>query len=222
MSASVPTPRQHPQPHQLDELRVLLVDDHPVVRAGLRALISGFENITVAADAADGAEALELIEDGLRVDVVVMDLQMPRLDGVGATAELVARGGPPVLVLTTFDAQADVMAALRAGAVGYLLKDAPEATLRQALIDTAAGRATLAPEVASALVQQVNQPAPTLSAREIELLRALETGASNRELAAQLFISQATVKTHLVHIYEKLGVTNRTAAIAAARQQRLI
>ncbi|MGO1183084.1 MAG: response regulator [Micrococcaceae bacterium] len=203
-------------------LRVLLVDDHPVVRAGLAALISGFEGITVAAEAGDGAEALELLEAGTEVDVVVMDLQMPRLDGVRATAELTARGGPPVLVLTTFDTRADVVAALRAGAVGYLLKDAPAPTLRQALLDTAERRATLAPEVASALVQQVNQPAPALSAREVELLRTLATGASNRELAAALFISQATVKTHLVHIYDKLGVSNRTAAITVAREQRLI
>ncbi|WFP16076.1 response regulator [Citricoccus muralis] len=203
-------------------MRVLLVDDHPVVRAGLRALISGFDQMTVAAEASHGVEALELLDAGLDVDVVVMDLQMPEMDGVRTTAEVRRRGGPPVLVLTTFDTQADVVVALRAGAVGYLLKDAPAPTLRQALIDTAQRRATLAPEVASAVVEQLHRPQPTLSAREIELLEALATGASNRELAATLFISQATVKTHLVHIYDKLGVTNRTAAIAAAREQRLI
>lgn len=200
-------------------INVMLIDDHPVVRAGLRAMLDSFDDIAVVGEGSDGSAVAELPPG---VDVVVCDLQMPGVDGVAATRRLREAGGPPVLVLTTFDTQAGIVAALEAGALGYLLKDAPEERLREAVVATAAGRRTLAPEVAAALAERVTRPWEALSAREIELLQALASGAPNRELAAQLFISEATVKTHLIHIYQKLGVDNRTAAVTVAREQRLI
>lgn len=200
-------------------INVMLIDDHPVVRAGLRSILDSFDEITVVGEGSDGS-AVDELPPG--VDVVVCDLQMPGVDGVAATRRLQEAGGPPVLVLTTFDTQSGIVAALEAGAVGYLLKDAPEERLREAVVATAAGQRTLAPEVAAALAERVTRPREALSSREIELLQALASGASNRELAAQLFISEATVKTHLIHIYQKLGVDNRTAAVTVAREQRLI
>lgn len=201
-------------------IRVMLIDDHPVVRTGLRTILDGFPDITVVAEGADGTAALDATRED--VDVVVCDIQMPGMDGITATRRLRAAGGPPVLILTTYDTQADIVAAVEAGALGYLLKDAPEQALHDAVVATAAGRRTLAPEVAGALAERMSRPAEALSAREIEILQALETGASNRELAKMLFISEATVKTHLVHIYQKLGVGTRTAAITEARERRVI
>lgn len=201
-------------------IRVLLVDDHPVVRTGLRALLEGFEGVEVVGEAADGTEALTKVHDG--VDVVVMDVEMPGLDGITTTERITAQNGPPVLILTTYDTQSDVLAAVDAGAKGYLLKDAAPEKLRRAILDTAAGKPTLSSEVAALLMTRMQQPRLSLSTREVELLAQLATGATNRQLAKSLFISEATVKTHLVHIYQKLGVTNRTAAINMAREQRLI
>ena len=201
-------------------IRVLLVDDHPVVRTGLRALLEGFEGVEVVGEAADGTEALTKVHDG--IDVVVMDIEMPGLDGITTTERITAQNGPPVLILTTYDTQSDVLAAVDAGAKGYLLKDAVPKKLRRAILDTAAGKPTLSSEVAALLMTRMQQPRLSLSTREVELLAQLATGATNRQLAKSLFISEATVKTHLVHIYQKLGVTNRTAAINMAREQRLI
>ena len=201
-------------------IKVLLVDDHPVVRTGLRALLEGFEGVEVVGEAADGTEALTKVHDG--VDVVVMDIEMPGLDGITTTERITAQNGPPVLILTTYDTQSDVLAAVDAGAKGYLLKDAAPKKLRRAILDTAAGKPTLSSEVAALLMTRMQQPRLSLSTREVELLAQLATGATNRQLAKSLFISEATVKTHLVHIYQKLGVTNRTAAINMAREQRLI
>lgn len=201
-------------------IAVLLVDDHPVVRTGLRALFDGFDGVTVVGEAADGAEALELLNDD--VDVVVMDIEMPGLDGITTTQRITNQNGPPVLILTTYDTQADVLAAVDAGAKGYLLKDAAPEKLRRAIVDTAAGKSTLSPEIAGLLMHRMQQPKLSLSTREVELLSQLATGATNKQLAKSLFISEATVKTHLVHIYQKLGVTNRTAAINMAREHRLI
>ena len=205
-------------------IHVLLVDDHPVVRAGLRALLEGFGGITVTAEAGEGQEALRALADAdPAVDVVVMDLQMGRgMDGIEATRRITARNGPPVLVLTTYDTQADILAAMAAGATGYLLKDAPSDAVRQAVQAAAAGQPVLSPTVTARLVQRVTAPATALTAREIEILQRLATGASNRQLARALFISEATVKTHLVHIYDKLGVDNRTQAVDRARTDRLI
>lgn len=206
-------------------IRVLLVDDHPVVRAGLRAMLADFEGVEVAAEAADGAAALaELAKArtlGERVDVVLMDLQMAGMDGVTATGRVRAlEGPPPVLILTTYDTDADIRSALDAGASGYMLKDAPPEDIRRAVLAAAAGTRVLAPDV-QARIERTRQE-DALSARELELLALLAGGASNRALAKALFISEATVKTHLVHIYAKLGVDNRTAAIAEARRKRII
>ena len=201
-------------------VRVLLVDDHPVVRTGLRALLEGFDGVHVVGEAADGAEALAMLDD--QVDVVVMDIEMPGLDGITTTQRITAAHGPPVLVLTTYDTQSDVLAAIDAGAKGYLLKDAAPEKLRQAIVDTAAGKPTLSPNITAMLMNRMQQPKTALSAREVQLLTLLATGATNKQLAQSLFISEATVKTHLVHIYQKLGVTNRTAAITTAQEQRLI
>lgn len=198
-------------------LRVMLIDDHPVVRAGLRAVLDSFGDIEVVAEADNGAADVPA-----GVDVVVSDIQMPGASGIELTRRLAAAGGPPVLILTTYDTQADVVAAVEAGAMGYLLKDAPEEELHDAVVRAARRERALSPQVANVLAERVINPDEALSAREIELLRALQTGASNREIAERLFISQATVKTHLIHIYSKLGVDNRTAAVERARQRRII
>ncbi|GAA4695373.1 MULTISPECIES: response regulator transcription factor [Kocuria] len=202
--------------------RVLLVDDHPVVRAGLRAVLEGLPDISVVAEARDALSAQQRSRHH-DIDVVVMDIQMgPGPTGIDATRAIRAAGGPPVLILTTYDAQSDILSALEAGATGYLLKDAPEETLRQAVLDAAANRPVLSPQVTAQLVMRTTKPASALSPREIEILKLAATGASNRNMAKQLFISEATVKTHLVHVYNKLDVDNRTAAINRAREQRII
>ncbi|MBW4095634.1 MAG: response regulator transcription factor [Acidobacteria bacterium] len=209
-------------------ISVLLVDDHPVVRAGLRAMLSDFEGIDVIAEAADGAAALREVDRlrllGEPVDVVLMDLQMGAgMDGVTATGKLrQLNAPPPVLILTTYDTDADILAAVEAGASGYMLKDAPPEQIRQAVLSAAAGQTALAPEVAARLMGRIRNPEPALSAREVQLLELLAKGMTNKGIAKQLFISEATVKTHLVHIYTKLGVDNRTAAISVATKKRII
>ena len=142
-------------------MRVMLIDDHPVVRAGLRAILDGFEDVEVVAEGADGADALQATR--AEVDVIVCDIQMPGMDGITATRRLRAAAGPPVLILTTYDTQADIVAAVEAGALGYLLKDAPEQVLHDAVVATAAGRRTLSPEVADALAERLSRPAEALS-----------------------------------------------------------
>ncbi|MCC3264891.1 response regulator [Arthrobacter gengyunqii] len=208
-------------------LRVLLVDDHPVVRAGLRAMLGDFDGLEIAAEAADGAAAIAEVARqealGTPFDVVLMDLQMGSgVDGAEATRRIRAAGGPPVLILTTYDSDADILAAVDAGAVGYMLKDAAPEEIRAAVAAAAQGRTALAPQVAGRLLGQLRSPETTLSPRELELLQLLADGMANRAIARQLFISEATVKTHLVHIYEKLGVDNRTAAVNEARKRRII
>ncbi|MCT1412958.1 response regulator [Corynebacterium sanguinis] len=200
-------------------IRVMLIDDHPIVRAGLRAVLDSFGDVHVVAEGASGA-AIDEMPEG--VDLVVTDIQMPEIDGIEVTRRLVAAGGPPVLILTTYDAQADVLAAVEAGALGYMLKDAPEEELHAAILQAAAGQRVLSPQIAGVLAERVMHPDEALSTREIEILQALQTGASNREIASSLFISEATVKTHLIHIYSKLGVDNRTAAVDKARERRII
>lgn len=207
-------------------IRVLLVDDHPVVRAGLRAMFEEFENITVVAEAADGgaalAEVARFAEQGHPLDAVVMDLQMKPVGGIIATRSITEQFRTPVLVLTTFDTQSDIVAAVEAGALGYLLKDAPPEQVQAAVVATAEGRRTLSPDIAATLMDRMHRPVITLSKRETEILALLATGATNREMAQRLFISESTVKTHLVHIYSKLGVDNRTAAVATARAENLL
>jgi DNA-binding NarL/FixJ family response regulator len=209
-------------------LHILLVDDHPVVRAGLRAMLTEFEDFTVAAEAADGDAALRELTRlnalGEPVDVVLMDLQMGAgMDGVTATSAIRKMDSPPpVLILTTYDTEADILAAVEAGASGYMLKDAPPEQIRQAVLYAAAGQTALAPKVAALLMSRISSPETALTPREVQLLELLATGLTNRAIARQLFISEATVKTHLVHIFGKLGVDNRTSAIALATQRRII
>ena len=202
-------------------IRVLLVDDHPVVRAGLSAVLNTGDDIDVVAQAGTGREALDVLAS-TQVDVVVSDIQMPQMDGVELTAELGRIGGPPVLILTTFDTENLIVSAMNAGAQGYLLKDAPPEELTRAVRAVNEGRPVMSDQVTVALTRRLTQPRTSLSARELEILQAVATGHTNKEIAQELFISQATVKTHLVHIFDKLGVDNRTSAVAKAREQQLI
>ena len=203
-------------------IRVMIVDDHPVVRAGLRALLSTSPRLEVAAEAEDGERAMEMLR-ARSVDVVLMDLQMGEgMDGVTATTQIRAAGGPPVLILTTYDTDRDIVRAVEAGAAGYLLKDAPPADLIEAVEVAARGETALAPRVAGRLLSRMRSPQTQLTDRELAVLEAVARGLTNRAVAKELFIGEATVKTHLVHVYEKLGVDSRTAAVAAAREAGLI
>ncbi|MGB2571190.1 response regulator [Micromonospora citrea] len=204
-------------------IRLLLADDHPVVRCGLRALLATEPDLTVVAEAATAQEAVAVCVRQ-PVDVVLMDLQFGSgMQGVEATAAIVARpDAPRVLVLTTYDTEADILAAVEAGAAGYLLKDAPPEELTAAVRSAAAGRSALAPAVAHRLIDRVRSPGVALTPRESEVLRLVADGLSNQQISRRLHLSQATVKTHLVHVYGKLGVDSRTAAVAAARQRGLI
>jgi DNA-binding NarL/FixJ family response regulator len=198
-------------------IRLLIADDHPVVRDGLSGMFAADPGFEVAGEAADGSQAVRLAE-ALRPDVILMDLRMPGMDGVRAISELARRGNPArVLVLTTYDTDSYVLPAIEAGATGYLLKDAPRAELLHAVRSAAAGQPVLAPSVAARLMNRVRAPEQELlSQRELEVLELVAAGHTNREAAARLFISEATVKTHLLHIYAKLGVTDRAAAVAEA------
>ncbi len=204
-------------------VRVLLVDDHPVVRAGLRAVLDAEPDLLVVADTGDPAEGIRLAGAG-GVDVVLMDLQFDqRMAGSEATRAIAERtGAPKVLVLTTYDSDTDILAAIEAGASGYLLKDAPPEDLATAVRRAAAGQSALAPSVASRLMDRMRSPGTTLSSREIQVLTLVADGLSNQQIAGTLFLSRATVKSHLVHIYSKLGVDSRTAAVAVAVERGLI
>ena len=204
-------------------IRILIVDDHPVVRDGIRGIFAGDAEFEVVAEAADGAEAVARAK-AFRPDVVLMDLRMPNVDGVRATREIVDQDlGSKVLILTTYDTETDVLPAIEAGATGYLLKDTPRDELRRAVRAAAAGESVLSPPIARQLLGQVRKPSKgTLSDRELEILVIVARGATNKAIAAQLFISEATVKTHLLHIYEKLGVNDRAAAVAAAYERGLL
>ncbi|MFG3307745.1 response regulator [Streptomyces wuyuanensis] len=206
-------------------ISLLIVDDHPVVRDGLRGMFESAAGFSVLGEAADGVEGVALAER-LDPDVVLMDLRMPGGGGVEAIAELARRGSrTKVLVLTTYDTDADTLPAIEAGATGYLLKDAPREELFTAVRAAAEGRTVLSPAVASRLVSRVRNPAPRdepLSAREREVLVLVARGTSNREIAAELFVSEATVKTHLTHIYGKLAVRDRASAVAAAYDRGIL
>ncbi|MET7839667.1 response regulator transcription factor [Streptomyces sp. NPDC005356] len=207
-------------------ISLLIVDDHPVVRDGLRGMFESADDFTVLGEASNGAEAVELTAR-LDPDVVLMDLRMPGGNGVDAIKELTRRGARSrVLVLTTYDTDSDTLPAIEAGATGYLLKDAPREELFTAVRAAADGRTVLSPAVASRLVTAVRTPAAPadepLSAREREVLALVAKGTSNREIARVLFISEATVKTHLTHVYGKLGVKDRAAAVAVAYDRKIL
>ena len=204
-------------------IRVVLVDDHPVVRAGLRALVDGQDGIEVVGEASDlaGAERVVATE---QPDVVLMDLSLGEgAGGAEITARLRALPEPPqVLVLTTYDTEADILRALDAGALGYLLKDAPAEQLFAGIRATARGETVLAPSVAARLVRRAAAPGPVVTEREVEVLELLSRGLGNREMARELLVSEATVKSHLSHVYTKLGVDTRAGAVAAAIERRII
>lgn len=203
-------------------IRLLLVDDHPVVRDGLRGMLEAAPEFEVVGEASDGPSGVRLARS-LRPDVVLMDLRMPGGGGVDAIAELAAQEVPSrVLVLTTYDTDRDIMAALDAGATGYLLKDARREDLFAAIRSAARGESVLSPAVATRVVSRVRTRSQELTDREAEVLALVARGRSNREIAAALFVSEATVKTHLGHVYEKLGVKDRAAAVATAYERGLL
>ncbi|MBK3581234.1 response regulator transcription factor [Streptomyces sp. MBT65] len=208
-------------------ISVLIVDDHPVVRDGLRGMFESAPGFRVLGEAANGVEAVQRAA-ALDPDVILMDLRMPGGGGVDAIRELTRRAArAKVLVLTTYDTDSDTLPAIEAGATGYLLKDAPRDELFTAVRAAAQGRTVLSPAVASRLVSAVRSPQSTpgneaLSAREREVLALVAKGTSNREIARELFISEATVKTHLTHLYGKLGVKDRAAAVAVAYDRGIL
>lgn len=199
-------------------IRLVIADDHPVVRAGLRALLDGAVDIDVVGEAATPDEAAALVAS-LDPDLVLMDLQFGQdLTGADATRQIRSTDAAPyVLVLTNYDSDGDILGAVEAGASGYLLKDTPPDELLAAVRAAAAGESALAPAVASRLMARMRAPRVSLSAREIEVLRLVAEGASNVDVAARLHITDATVKSHLVHVFSKLGVGSRTAAVSEAR-----
>ena len=204
-------------------IRLVIVDDHPIVRGGLRDTFADAEDIVVVGEAGDGAEGIERAKL-LAADVVLMDLRMPGMDGVAATAALRERApSARVLVLTTFDSESDVLPAIQAGAIGYLLKDALPDELMRAVRAAARGESVLAPSVTQHLMGRVRRPgAGTLTDREKEVLQLVANGNSNREAATALFIGEASIKTHLQHIYDKLGVRDRASAVAEGYRRRLL
>lgn len=211
-----------------ESIRIVVADDHPIVRAGIVGLLESEPGIEVVGEAADGAQAVDVAE-AERPDLVLMDLRMPVLDGAAATARIVATSpGTRVLVLTTYETDDHILAAIEAGASGYLLKAAPQAEILAGIRAVAAGETVLAPSIAAKLVSRVRagasaaSAAPQLSPRELEVLRLVATGRSNPEIARSLFIGEATVKTHLLHVFEKLEVNDRTRAVTRAMELGLI
>jgi DNA-binding NarL/FixJ family response regulator len=207
-----------------DGVRLLICDDHPVVRAGLNGMLSGEPDFEVVGEAANGREAIALTGE-LRPDVVLMDLRMPEMDGVSAILQIKAEHPETqILVLTTYESDADILRAIEAGATGYLLKDAPREELFGAIRVVAEGKSPLAPTVATRLMQRMRgtDEESFLSTREIEVLELVARGTSNKEIAKRLWVSETTVKSHMLHIFDKLGVTDRTAAVTAALKQGII
>ena len=204
-------------------ITVLIVDDHPVVRSGLFAVINSTDDLRVVGEAASGEAAIRLATD-LHPDVVLCDLRLGQgIDGLATTAALrTLDPSPAVLILTTFDRDGEILGAMEAGAVGYLLKEVDPERILDGIRRAAAGELVLAPDLASRVLKGLRSPLPRLTDREVEVLRHVATGASNREVARALFVSEATVKSHLVHIFTKLGVESRSRAIHIAREAGLI
>jgi DNA-binding NarL/FixJ family response regulator len=204
-------------------VRLLIADDHPVVRSGIRGMLASDPGFDVVAEATNGREAVALALRE-RPDVVLMDLRMPELDGTSAIAEIKAKlPQTQVLVLTTYETDADIVRAIDAGAIGYLLKDVPHEEICRAARAAARGEPVLAPAVAARLMDRSRgAPGDTLTAREIEVLQLAARGSSNSEIARELFVSATTVKAHLTHIYRKLGVGDRTAAVTTALERQII
>ena len=206
-------------------IRVLLVDDHPVVRAGVRGMLAGEPDVTVAGEAEDGESACRLVAE-LRPDVVLMDLVLPGLDGAAATARIRAENpATQVVVLTTYDDDADLQRAVAAGAIGYLLKDSPRALLLQSIRCAARGESVLTPAIAARLLtgaRRRDARRVELTPREVEVLRGAAAGLANKEIARRLAIGEASVKTHLLHAFGKLEVRDRTAAVLRAMELGLL
>ncbi|UYG15855.1 response regulator transcription factor [Brachybacterium huguangmaarense] len=205
--------------------RLVIADDHPIVRAGLRALLAAEADLEIVGEAASPSEALALAASAVP-DVVLMDLQFgsdSAQTGADATREIRALEAPPyVLVLTNYDSDADILGAVEAGASGYLLKDAPPEELIAAIRAAAAGESALAPGIASRLLERMRSPQASLSSRELDVLEAVAAGLSNQQVAERLFVSETTVKSHLAHVFSKLDVSSRTAAVSAARSRGLL
>ncbi|MCB0912366.1 MAG: response regulator transcription factor [Propionibacteriaceae bacterium] len=204
-------------------IRIAIADDHPIVRSGLVSLLGSVDDVAVVAEHGSAEALLAWLADN-ECDLVLLDLQFGegRLNGAEATRRISASGGPAVLILTTYATDADILDALDAGACGYLLKDTPSAELERAVQAAAAGEPALSPIVQQRLLRRILDPATAPTQRELDVLRLAAAGRSNSQIADELYITIATVKTHLAHTYAKLGVTSRTAAIAAARQRGLI
>ena len=211
-------------------IRVLLADDHEIVRLGLRAILDDAEDLEVVGEVATAEAAISAAHAG-GIDVLLMDLRF----GAGAEGHRVTGGAeatrmiktsvphpPKVLVVTNYDTDADILGAIEAGAVGYLLKDSPPAELLAAVRSAAEGDSALSPVVADRLMTRVRTPRSSLTPRELEVLKLVASGSSNRDIGTELMLSEATVKSHLVHIYDKLGVRSRTSAVAAAREQGVL
>lgn len=207
----------------MSQIRLVIADDHPVVRAGLRTMLSNQPDFLLMGEASSGSEAVEQVIK-LRPDVVLMDLRLPGLDGAEATAQIRAHQlTTAVLILTTYERTVDILRAIEAGATGYLLKDAQSEDLVAAIRAVAQGKAVLAPNVATHLVHQVSKPAQkALSVRELEVLALVAQGASNKEIARTLHLSEATIKSHLLHLFSKLEVSDRTAAVTTALERKLL
>ena len=205
-------------------LEIVLTEDHPVVRAGIRAIVEGEPDMRVVREFAAAEDLTAWIATGGRADVILLDLRFgdTRQGGVEATREVVAAGGPPILILTTYDSDSDILGAVEAGATAYLLKDAPTAELTAAIRAAATGETTLGPTIQRRLLTRLRRPDTSLTLRELEVLRLVDAGRSNEAIAQELSLSRATVKSHLAHVYNKFGVTSRTAALSVARGRGIL